>query len=459
MTELKGHLFEQTPPTPPAKPVVGHALEFRHDILATLYAGWRSHGDLVQYQLGSRPIYVVSTPELVQEILVTRRDTFSKHHVRSEKPNGLKIILGNGLLTNTIEESWLIQRRMMQPMFHRKQIMTMGDKIVAAGQRLLERWERRYEPEQVVDVSAEMTRVTLDVINQTMFSADVLDHAEIIGHAVADATEYIFQRMFSPVKLPLSWPTPGQRRLTHAMQQIDTLLYQLIAERRSSSDHPGDLLDMLLEAEDAETGERMNDAQVRDEVATIFGAGHDTTAHTLTWAWYLLAQHPSVQAELEAELDTILNGRTPTLDDLPQLDLTRRIFEETLRLYPAAPILIRLAAHDTLLGDFDIPQAAEVMISIYNIHRHPDYWEAPETFDPDRFTEQRSAGRQRHAFMPFGAGPRMCIGNHFAQLEGMLLLATIAQKYRFQTTTTVQPEVAITLRPQGGMPLKLVPRS
>ncbi len=458
MTSTKTHL--PSAPGPRGHLLVGHIPEFRNDILDTVYQAWRQYGDVVKFQLANLPIHVVSHPDHAQSVLVQEKQTFVKLY-DPDHPVGLQLVLGQGLVTNSDTESWLMQRRMMQPMFHRKHIATMGAKMNTAGERLLERWSSEFTPQSVVNMSEEMMRVTLDIINQTMFSADVLDSAGVIGPAVSVAAEVSFKRAQNPLSLPLQLPTPQNRRFKEALKSVDNVLNAIISERRTSGERRGDLLDMLLDAQDADTGERMNDRQIRDEVATIFGAGHETTANALTWSWYLLSQHPEVQQQMQAEIDSVLQGRTPTMEDLPNLPLVRYVFDEAMRLFPPAPLVPRQVAHDTELGGYALPKGSRIFVSIYNIHRHPEFWERPEQFDPWRFDPANAEKRHRLAFMPFGAGPRMCIGNNFALTEGPLLLAIIAQKYSVTLAQghTVKPEVAITMRPHGGMPMQLHPRA
>src|SRR6185369_7033526 len=278
-------------------------------------------------------------------------------------------------------ESWLARRRLMQPIFHRTRIQGMGDQMAAAGQRLLARWDALPNDAQV-DLSREMKHVTLDIINRTMFGVDVLPEIDKIGESVDVGLRYIAGRIRAPIRLPSSWPTPANRRLQAARTLLDGYLYRVIQGRRASGEHPGDLLDMLLEARDEDTGEGMDDLQIRNEVASIYGAGHETTAVALTWAWYALNQHPAVLHRLQAELDTVLIGQTPTAADLPRLPYTLMVLEEVMRLFPPVPFTARTAVSDASLGGYDIPKGGVVLLAINNLHRHPDFWDEPEVFRP-----------------------------------------------------------------------------
>lgn len=443
-------------PGPQGDRLTGNVRDFRRDVLGTLADGFATYGDIVRFRLGPRIVHVVSHPELAQEVLVERGDEF----VKLRRDQGLGIVLGNGLITNTDHDSWLTQRRMMQPMFHRHRLAAMADKMTAAGERMLTRWQARPAGEPV-NIATAMMQVTLDIVTQTMFSADVMDKASVVGPAVGVATHFVVERLRSPISPPLQWPTPRNRSLRRAMHTLDDVVYHLIEQRRKDGTTPGDLLDMLLEARDADTGERMSDQQLRDEVLTIFAAGHETTANTLTWAWYALAQHPRILAQLHTELDNVLQGRPPTVADLPALPYTQQVLNEVLRLHPSVPSVPRLVPVATTLRGYTLPADSLVLTSIYNIHRHPAFWSEPTVFNPDRWSEAGTKPHHRLAFMPFGAGPRMCIGNNLALMEGQLLLALVAQRYDLHLVPDQQivPEVAVTMRPKHGLMMTLHPRT
>ncbi len=443
-------------PTPEGNFIFGNIRQFRADPLKAMHDIWQLYGDLVHVHMLGRNIYIISSPEYIHDIFVRGKTTYLKTYAKPNN-NGLELLLGNGLVTNHDHDSWLPQRRMMQPMFHHKRIATMGDKMVAAGKNMLNRWAR-LEDGATIDLHTEMMVVTLDVINRTMFSAtDGVQHADKIGPAIGTTAEFVFRRNRSFLRPPLSWPTPKNRAFQQAVDTIDGIIDQLITQRRSSGEVHGDLLDMLLEARDEETGQGMSEQQLRDEVKTIFAAGHETTSNALTWTWYLLAQHKEVLQQLQAELDTVLNGRIPTFNDLPNLPFTEQVFKEGLRLYPAVPAIPRYVPDGDVLQGYNIVAGANVVANLYNIHRHPDYWEAPDQFWPQRFTPEREKARPKYAYMPFGAGPRLCIGNRFALMEGVLLLAMSAQNYELELLPEhpVEPEIAVTLRPKNGMIVRL----
>jgi len=422
------------------------------------------YGDVARFRVGPRTVHLISHPDLAQEVLVKQKEIFFKIQEGTDKKIGLGLVLGEGLLTNRDHDSWFTRRRMLQPVFHRRRIVTMADEMVAAGRKMLSRWEEIYASEGVFDVHEEMMRVTLDVINRTMFGADVTREAGRVGTAMTVLTRYAFAQAGNPFSVPPWVPTRRNQEFHRALETIDSVVLDLIrarqAARSSGEQLRGDLLDMLLDAEDAETGEHMTDQEVLDEVKTIFAAGHETTANALTWTWLLLSEHPEVGEKLVAELDTVLGGRAPDLADVPNLHFTRQVFDEALRLYPPVPALVRRVVRPSILGGYEIPVGSRALISIYNIHRHPQFWEEPNRFEPERFSPEQRASDHDLAYIPFGAGQHKCIGNNLALMEGPLLLAMIAQRYELdlEPGRPVEREVAVTMRPKEGVYVRLRPR-
>ncbi len=449
--------FPRSVPTLPGAPLLGNAQEVSRDVLAAFSRAFAEHGDLVRLKIGTGTLYLASHPDLAQQVLVEGGATFLKMEQAGRPSQGLGLLGGMGLLTNPDFKHWRSQRRMMQPMFHRARLAAMGDQMTQAAAQMIRRWETL----ETVDIDAEMLHVTMDIICRTMFSTDISGDAGRAAQASEVALQFLTRLIFSAVKLPVTWPLPGNRRFARAVATIDEIIYGLIDARAGHVGQFGDLLDMLLEARDADTGEPMSRQQVRDEVVTVFSAGHETTAHSLAWTWYLLAQHPEILATVQAELDTVLAGRPPTTADLNLLPYTTQTFQEAMRLYPAAPVIPRRIEGQAELGGYALQGPARVITSVYNIHRHPDFWPDPLHFDPLRFSPENSVGRHRLAYMPFGAGSRMCIGNHLAMMEGVLLLATVGQKYSLELlgSAPVIPKIAITLQPVGGIPMRLVARS
>jgi cytochrome P450 len=446
--------------------LIGSMRDFRGDrLIGTMEQALDKYGDIVRFRVGPRTVHLISHPDLAREVLVREKASFLKIQEGTDKKIGLGLVLGEGLLTNRDHDSWFTRRHMLQPVFHRRRAATMTEEMVAAGQKMLSRWEELYAPEDVLDIHEEMMRVTLDVITRTMFGADVSQEASRVGTAMTVLTRYAFAQAGNPFSVPPWVPTRRNREFQGALETIDSVVSSLIRARqaaRDSGEPPrGDLLDMLLDAEDAETGERMAEQEVLDEVKTVFAAGHETTANALTWTWLLLSEHPEAGKKLKAELDAMLGERAPTSADLPNLRYTRQVLEEALRLYPPVPALVRRVVRPTTLDGCEIPASSRALISMYNIHRHPDFWPEPTRFDPDRFSPERKASRHDLAYIPFGAGQHKCIGNNLALIEGTLLLAMVAQRYEFALVPgrPVEREVAVTMRPREGLYVKLLPRS
>jgi cytochrome P450 len=363
-----------------------------------------------------------------------------------------KRVLGEGLLTSE-GEAHLRQRRLAQPAFHRQRIAAYAETMVAEASALADQWR----PGTIVDMHAEMMRLTLVIAGKTLFGSDVARDAQEIGSALED-----FMEMFGLIFLPFSEflehiPLPPMNRISKARKRLDAIIYRLIRERRASNQDHHDLLSMLIAATDVE-GDRagMNDEQLRDECVTIFLAGHETTANALTYAWMLLSQHPDVAARMHAEIAT-LGGQAPTADDFPRLRYTYAVIAETLRLYPPAWGLGRQATEPHQFGDVPVPAGHMVLCSQWVMHRDARFWPDPERFDPDRFTPEAEAARPRLAWMPFGAGPRVCIGAQFAMLEAQLLLAQIAQRFDFDPVgdTPPRPSFMTALRPAEPVLLRL----
>jgi cytochrome P450 len=359
----------QKPSTVSGLPLLGNVFSFRSDQVEALYSAWKQAGDVFDYNIGPRTIRVISSPEMAEEILIAQKHIFQRLR---EVQGGtvLAYILGKSILTID-GEPWLVRRRMMQPIFHRQRIQAMANTMVEAGERMFNRWESHPESEPF-DLLAEMKLTTLDIINQTMFSTDVLPEIDRIGSIVEVGLHYVVNRIQSFVQVPENWPTPNNVRFHQSLASLDEYLYRIIRMRRESDEHPEDLLDMLLSARDDDTGKGMNDEQIRNEVATIYGAGHETTAVALSWAWYALNQNPVALKKLQDEVDRVLQGRNPTVRDLANLPYTKAVFDETLRAYPPVPLTVRVAEMDTRVGDYDYTQGTVAAINIYNIHFHPD---------------------------------------------------------------------------------------
>jgi cytochrome P450 len=436
-------------------------LDFRRDMLGAFLDGHRRYGDIVRFRLGPTLAHGLFHPDLAERVLIHDLDTFGKLSQQHGRKEGVVLMLGNGLVSS-YGELWSRQRRMIQPMFHRRQIKIMTAVMAAAGAQTLGIWHNNFHPGEVIDVSREMMALTLNVICKTLFSTELSHDIDAIGRAVDTAIHYVSKRMRNPFSVPAHWPTPSNRRFRQAMDLLDGIVYHIIDRRRTSGERHDDFLDLLLRARDEDSGAPMDPEQLRDEVMTMFAAGHETTANALTWCWHALAQRPDIRERLRAELKRVLGGRTPTFDDLSRLRYTRAVLQETLRLYAPVPVLPRVVLKNTDLRGYPLPAGSKVFVSIYNIHRHPEFWPDPELFDPQRFLDgdgADSGGRHRCAYIPFGTGPRVCIGNHFALTESQLLLAQMAQHFELRPVAEqpVIPELAVTYRPRGGLKLALFP--
>ncbi|HET7435189.1 MAG TPA: cytochrome P450 [Thermoanaerobaculia bacterium] len=419
----------------------------QHDSLRFLECAAKRYGDSVHFRIGPRRIYFFNHPELVRDVLVTRNASFAKGMVLQRT----KVVLGEGLLTSE-PPLHRRQRRLAQPAFHRERIARYAEVMIERAARARERWRDG----ETLDIAHEMMRLTLSVVAKTLFDADVDDNADEIGGALTELVEMfpLLVHPFSDIirKLPL----PRVRRFERALAQLDRVIYKIIEERRRSSEDRGDLLSMLLLAQDDEEGSGgMSDRQVRDEAMTLFLAGHETTANALSWTWWQLAANPEAEAALHRELDSILGDRLPTPADYPRLPVTEMILAESMRLYPPAWGIGRLAIEDVEIGGWTVPKNALVIVAQWVSHRDERFWPDAERFDYTRFTPEAKASRPRFAYYPFGAGPRICIGEGFAWMEGVIMLATLAQKWRFaRTDDVVKPQAYITLRPKGGMRMR-----
>jgi cytochrome P450 len=409
----------------------------------------QEYGDVAGLRvLNFRSIFI-NHPGTIEEVLVTN----ARRYIKGRVLRANRHVFGEGLLTSE-GDFWLRQRRLAQPAFHRARMASYAATMVEYTQRLLKGWRDGEER----DVHQEMMRLTLQIVGKTLFDADVERDAQDVGKSMELLLE-IGANFRRTIFVPHWLPTPANLRTKREVAQIEKILYRIIAERRASGRDAGDLLSMLLHAQD-EDGSRMTDRQLRDETITLFLAGHETTASTLSWASWLLAQNPAVEARLHAELDAVLGDRPPALDDTPKLVYTGHVVTETLRLYPAAWGMARLALEDHELAGYPVKKGMGVAMAQWVVHRDPRWYDAPEEFRPGRWESDLTKRLPRFAYFPFGGGPRQCIGNAFALMEAMLILATVAQKFRMQLVAghPVTPLASITLRPRNGIRVVLEAR-
>ncbi|MBD0300733.1 MAG: cytochrome P450, partial [Tolypothrix sp. T3-bin4] len=403
---------------------------------------------IVPLQLGLTPTCLLTNPEYIEEVLKNRNDFIKSRGLRA-----LKSLLGEGLLSAE-GESWFWQRRLAQPIFHQKRINGYSQIMVEYTNRMLQTWHDG----ETHDIHADMMHLTLQIVMKCIFSADLdAGEAKVVANALDVAMQW-FESKRRQNFLVWEWfPRPENIRYRNAIAQMDEAIYKLIQERRNSVEKSNDLLTMLMEAKDEETLQQMDDKLLRDEVATLMLAGHETTANALSWTWLLLAQNPEVREKLELELNQVLQGKLPTLEDLGQLVYTQQIIKESMRLYPPVPLMGRQAAVDTQIDDYEIPQGMAIMISQWVMHRHPKYFENSEAFQPERWTQEFEKQLPKGVYIPFGDGPRICIGKGFAQMEAALLLATIAQQFQIDLVPgySTVPQPSITLRPENGLKVQL----
>ena len=441
------------PPNAPRLPYLGNALAYLRDPLQFLRSTRRAHGDVVGVKLGPMEVTLISHPDLVEDILVTRNKLFQKDVYLQTT---LRPVLGDGLLSSE-GDFWRRQRRLAQPAFHRDRIASYGDIMVEHASRLAATWRDG----EVRDVHVDMMHLTLAIVAETLFGTNVGDHADDVGDAlhavltvVADPLE-----MFLPILKRL--PTPQRRRYDRAVETLDSIIYGVVEKRRSSgAGESNDLLSMLLHARDDDGG-RMSDKQLRDECMTLFLAGHETTALNLSWTWLLLSQYPEVEAKLARELEGVLGDRPATFADLPNLRYAGHVIAESLRLYPPAWSMGREAREDVELGGFRVPRGGQVWFAPWAIQRDERWFEDPDAFRPERWEGDLAKTLHRYAYFPFGGGPRFCIGQAFAQMEAVLLLSTLSRAFKVEVLETprVTPDPSVTLRPKRGVRARLKRRT
>lgn len=433
--------------------LTGSLREFREDRLRFLTETTRL-APIVQFRLGPRRVYLISHPDLIRDLLVTTHGHLARDPLARQI---LAKTLGMGLLTSD-GEYWKRQRRMIAPALHLHQVRGYADIMTEQAGIASAHWRDG----QMIDVEKEMARLTLSIVTAALFKIDSAAHAEMVGETLPALQEIATRQFVRLFQIPEWLPTPENRRLRTISGQLRGIVLTELRERRAADARGEDLLTLMAQATDADTGEGMTDAEICDEVVTLYLAGHETTALTLTYCWYQMARRPAVEARFHDEIDRVLAGRAPSFEDLERLPYTRMVFKEALRLYPPAYFMVRAAAEPFELGGHRIPAGSVLMTSQFAMHRHPDLWDDPDTFEPERFANDAERRWHKFKYFPFGGGPRICIGNQFALVEGPLILATLGQGYRFELIDPERPvelEPQITLGPKGGMPLRLRRRS
>lgn len=441
---------DRRPPGPPGRPLVGHLPEFARDTLGFVENASREYGDVVRFRLGGWDAYLLNHPDHVGEVLVGDHRNFVKHtffwrHVRA--------IFGKGLLTNE-GEAWLHQRRLIQPAFRHDRIADYGRIMVGFTERRLAGWRDG----DVRDVRGEMTSLTFEIVAKVLFDAEVSEDVEEIAEAFDVGIEQIAARFRRPFRIPDWIPTPGNLRYRAAVRRMDRLILRILREHREGRGSEDDVVTRLMRARD-ESGRPMSEKQLRDEVITLLLAGHETTALALTWTWWLLAGDPAVADRMAEEVRDVAGDRRLEVDDVRRLPYTERVVREALRLYPPAYSFGREAVESCEIGGWKVPAGTTLFVFPWLLQRDHRWYEDPLTFDPDRWNDGLEDRLPRHAYIPFGSGPRMCIGRDFARLEAVLILATIARRFRMDWIgEPPTPFPGITLRPEGDLRIRLVRR-
>jgi cytochrome P450 len=436
---------------PPARFITGHLNDFGADPLGFLTRTAREYGDFVPYTFLGGRTYLVNSPEIIDSLLTTRYREFIK--TIGLRTRLMRRLLGSGLVTSE-GDFWARQRRLAQPAFHRQRIAAYGEVMVTYAERMLRNWTAG----ETRNIHDEMMRLTLEIVAKTLFDAEIAGEAGEAGAALELLMQY-----FPASQWTLSafidglLPTPGAIRARKAIRRLEGIVFRVIAERRESGRDRGDLLSTLLHARD-EDGSQMTDGQLRDEALTFLFAGHETTALALTWTWYLLSQNPKIAEKLQTELATVLDGRAATVADLPRLCYAEQVIKESMRLYPPVWGIGRETTRECEIGGHRVPKGAQILLSQWVTHRDPRFWDRPELFRPERWSEDGPPPRL--AYFPFGGGPRGCIGQSFALMEAVLILATIARRFRLALAPghPVEPWATMTLRPRYGMQMVVTAR-
>jgi len=432
-------------PTQRGRLLSGSLFEAWEDPIALFTKATREHGDLVCFRFAYLEYFLLADAVAAHRVLVEN----AKGYVKSPNYQGLKVMLGQGLLTSE-GDYWKRQRKLAQPAFHRDRLAGFAAQMTRATDDMLGRWDS--ELRGAFDLHAEMMRLTFRIVGLTLLSTDLEAESDEFGASLNVALRWANEYVESLVRLPPWVPTPKNLAFRKAQRTIEGVVGRVLGERRASGQDGDDLLGMLMSVRDETTGEGMTDRQLMDELLTLTLAGHETTANALTFTFYLLSRHPEVRRKLDAEIATVLEGRTPTLADLPRMPYTKAVIEEAMRLFPPAWVVERLSLDADTVGGYHLPKNAIVGVSPFVMHRNPRYWKNPEGFDPERFLI-KDESRPKLAYMPFGAGPRTCIGNAFSMMEMQLIVPMIAQRSALDLVPGFKLELdpSVTLRPKHGV--------
>lgn len=431
-------------PGPRGNPVLGSIRDIQRDNIQAFMDAWREYGDIVHFR-GPLKINLLVHPDYVQRVL---RDNYKNYPRPKFVADKLKSIVGEGLVAAE-GDVWQRARKMAQPAFDPDIVNSFDPTFVANTARLLDEWEGHAARGEVIDAKSEMMHLTLANLANTTFHADLGAEIPNIEPKVAFTLQHTHKRLTSPID-PQRLPLPSSKKFEATLASLNEIIYRLIRERRAATDDAKDLVTTLIAQRDEATGGTLTDEQLRDEIIGFFIAGHETVSSAMSWTWYLLSLNPECWRRLRDEVDTVLGGRNPTVEDIPKLTYTQNVLLESMRMYPPIFVLMRYALEDDLMGEYHVPAGSNVVLCAYVTHRHPDFWDNPEGFDPDRFLPERAAGIHRMAYFPFSGGPRKCIGNTMAMLQMPIILAMATQRFRLNLVPgqKVIPEPAISLRPQ-----------
>jgi len=440
-----------TPPGPKGIPVLGSSLDYFKDILKFLLSVKNEFGDIAYFRLGNRSMYLVSDPQNVKDVLVTHNRNFRKSRALQRS----KLVVGEGLLTSEADFH-LKQRRMMQPVFHNNRISCYSESMSDYAMKISADWKNG----DVIDVHKAVMKITLGVVVKTLFSTDIDSESSEIGEALT-----IIMKQFPRLLFPFSeyfdnLPIPANIKRKRAMDKLDNIIYKMIESRRNDKSRYDDLLSLLIDATDEQENTRMDDSQLRDETMTLFIAGQESTANAITWTLYLISRSPEVERKIHEEIEGVTGGKLPTWDHYQKMKYLINVFSESLRLYPPAWAVVRRAISDYELDGYVVPAGADIMMSQYVIHRDDRYYTDPDKFRPERWSEEFRKNIPQYAFFPFGGGPRRCIGEGFAWMEGVLILATLLKNWKMSTynNSDVIPDPLVTLRPKNGLLMRVEKR-
>ncbi|MGH9200495.1 MAG: cytochrome P450, partial [Vicinamibacterales bacterium] len=430
---------------------MGHLLSFRRDPLTLLATARDRYGDVVRFRLGWQPVHLVAHPDHVRHVLVTNQRNYDKDTRSSAKIRG---VIGESLLTANGDD-WLAQRRLMQPAFKPRSVAALAGVMTDATTTMLGRWESHAATGGPLDIASEMMRVTYTIVGKALFGTDVSPDIDAVALAATRVMTHTYRQVEWLVNAPAWLPTPGNLAFRRAVTELDTLVYRIIDDRQLRLGT--DMVSLLLRGADEDQSGTMTRQELRNQVVSLLLAGHETTANALTWTWYLLAKHPAAARKVTEEATRVLEGRAPMVSDLERLPWIAAVIHESMRLYPPIWILERHTRDEEVIGGHRIPAGSSLLISPWVTHRHPALWDDPDAFVPARFLDDNGAGRHPFAYVPFGGGPRQCIGSHFALMEAQVIVAMVAQRFRLDLATDarVVPSPGITLRCRGGLPMVL----